>query len=379
VQSLLSLDYPSDKIEIIVVDDASEDATPDAVAGLPVRLIVQSRQAGPAACRNVGTAAARGEIIAYTDSDCVVDRDWLLTLLSYFGDKQIGIVGGLVEPFDDRSAIDRYEAVNSSLYLGREEGDVRPNSSIPFLPTANLLVRHSIWQQLGGFDEAFPIGEDVDLVWRARDLGYQVRYVPRGRVRHKYRTSLRSYAVRRAFYGGSEALLVRKHRDKPKTLVISIAKLTFLGMLVASVLSGWYPLAAASLIVPAFDFVGRAVRLRRFGAPVHYRWVLGAQCRDYAAYYYHLCGNFARYYSLPALAVGLLWPPLFIGALLALLYPAAYDFVSRRPRLNWHKYLALYWLELFAHQLGLFRRCFQCGAFGVLVPRLIFYLGLGAS
>ncbi len=379
VTSLLALDYPADRLEIIVVDDASDDDTLEVVACLPVRVVRQSRQSGPAACRNVGARVARGEILAFTDSDCVVDPDWLTSLVSYFSDPQVGAIGGLIEPYSLESVIDRYEAVNASLYMGRDEGEVRPNSRIPFLPTANLLVRRTIWQQVGGFDEDFPIGEDVDLVWRVRDAGYRVRYVPRGRVRHKYRGTLRAYIIRRAFYGGSETFILRKHSDKPKALVFSWDKLTMLVSLLATVLSGWYLLAVGSVLPPLFDFVRRAMRLRRFGAPVPVAWIARAIARDYAAFFYHICGNFARYYSIPFLLLGLLYGPLLLVSLLAMFYPVTHDFVSRHPHLNFVAYLVLYWLELFAHQVGMVLRCRECRAFGVLVPRLGFHPGVDAA
>jgi mycofactocin system glycosyltransferase len=372
VQSLLALEYPADRLEIIVVDDASDEDIRAVTAGLPVRVIRQARKSGPAACRNVGTRAGRGKILAYTDSDCVVDPDWLVSLLPYLNDRNVGAVGGLIVPYSLKRAIDRYEAVNSPLYMGREEGEVRPNSHIPFLPTASLLVRRAIWQELGGFDERFPIGEDVDLVWRVRDAGYRVHYVPRGRVRHKYRATLRAFARRRAFYGGSEAFLLHKHTDKPKALVFGWSTLALLVPLVAAVLTGWYPLAAFGALAPLLDLVRRALRIQHFGASVPFAWIARALLRDYAAFFYHLCGNFARYYSIPFLLLGMLFPPLLFASLLALLYPVAYDWTRRRPRLNFPAFLFLYWLELFAHQVGILLRCLESRALGVLVPRLVF-------
>lgn len=232
---------------------------------------------------------------------------------------------------------------------------------------------------MGGFDEDFLIGEDVDLVWRVRDTGYRVHYVPHGRVRHKYRATLRAYISRRAFYGSSETFILRKHADKPKTLVFSWGKLAVLMSLLATVFSGWYLLAVCGILVPLLDFVRRAMRLRRFGAPVPIAWIARAIARDYAAFFYHICGNFARYYSIPFLLPGLLYGPLLLVSFLAMLYPVTHDFVSRHPHLNFVVYLVLYWLELFAHQAGMVLRCRECRAFGVLVPRLVFHPGVDTA
>ena len=191
VRSLQKLDYPATKLEIIVVDDASTDDTAEVVKNLPIRhAICRPVWSGPAACRNAGAETATGEILAYTDSDCEVETDWLRELVLHFTDTQIGIVGGRVNSFSLDTRIERYESVASSLYMGQDERDCRPNTAIPFLPTANLLIRRELWQALGGFDPAFPIGEDVDLVWRAHQANKRVLYVPRGTVRHKYRSRL---------------------------------------------------------------------------------------------------------------------------------------------------------------------------------------------
>ena len=83
VTSLLRLDYPVQRREIIVVDNGSSDATSASIQDLPVTLLTERRR-GPSWARNAGIEASKGEIIAFTDADCIVTRGWLHGLVTAF-------------------------------------------------------------------------------------------------------------------------------------------------------------------------------------------------------------------------------------------------------------------------------------------------------
>lgn len=370
VASLLALNYPADRLEIVVVDDASTDATPQVLAGLPVRWLRLPQPSGPAAARNAGARVAQGEIIAFTDSDCVVDPLWLRELVPYLCQPQVGIVGGRVEPFALDTALNRYEAVKSPLFMGLEEGECRPNSAIPFLPTCNFLIWRHLWAEMGGFDEAFPIGEDVDLVWRVHDAGYRVRYVPRGCVRHKYRDRLDGFVRRRAFYGGSEALLLLKHRDKRKVLWLPWLR----GLAALCLWLAWRgrnpTLALGTALAAGWEGWRIRRHLARFGVPGSGRLAARWLVARYEGWLYHLTGNVARYYSLPLLAGAVFVRALRPVVLLAFLYPIVRDFVRLRPALSLPRFAGFYALEFLAHQVGMLRRCVQRRSIRPLVPRL---------
>src|SRR6266545_2666630 len=120
--SIRSIEYPSELLQVIVVDDGSSDKSAEVARELGALVMPSGGTGrGPAAARNVGARAASGEILAFIDSDCTASAGWLAELLPSFTDKKTAAVGGLVDGMCTASAVDRYEAVMSSLFLGNRE------------------------------------------------------------------------------------------------------------------------------------------------------------------------------------------------------------------------------------------------------------------
>ena len=118
LKSLELLDYPKDKIEVIVVDDGSTDSTPQVIQTFKIKAIHLTHTIGASACRNLAVKEAKGELIGFIDSDCVAHPNWLKELVPYFEEEKVGIVGGYVSNFYYRSALDRYEDTKSSAQYG---------------------------------------------------------------------------------------------------------------------------------------------------------------------------------------------------------------------------------------------------------------------
>lgn len=158
--ALARLEYPSDRWEVIVVDDASSDDTAARAEAWKERLALQlirlPQQVGAAECRNQGARAARGEIIAFTDSDCLPHPRWLRELAPEFVRPSVVAVGGAVLPVDEAAWLDRYEAVESPLTHGWEPVRVQPRGAVPYLVTANMLVRRQALLDAGGFARIHP-------------------------------------------------------------------------------------------------------------------------------------------------------------------------------------------------------------------------------
>src|SRR3984957_6783886 len=196
----------------IVVDDASVDAgrTKEIAERHGASFIGLASNAGPAAARNAGLAAVHSTLVAFIDSDCMPSEGWLGPLLGHFDDPMVAAVAPRIVP---AAAPARYEVSRSSLDRGPEEGPVRSGSRIPFVPSAALLVRTDVALGSALFDAALRGGEDVDLVWRLNEAGWDVRYVPSSTVVHEGPATLKAFLIRRAFYGTTAAPLSRRHGE----------------------------------------------------------------------------------------------------------------------------------------------------------------------
>jgi glycosyltransferase involved in cell wall biosynthesis len=192
--------------------------------------------------RNVAVAESAGEIIVFTDASCVPEHEWLSRLLAPFGDDGEQIVAGSARSSRGPNLRD-----NTAGWL---EGQ----RYIREAPTINLAMTREVHAELGGFDESFGYGSDVDFTWRANDAGYRVRYVESAIVRHDWGTPQSD--LRRSYtYGKARARLYRKHvRRWPDLFTHDITALgypVFLAMLPLTVLRRfrWLPLALAIPLV----------------------------------------------------------------------------------------------------------------------------------
>ncbi len=202
VQSLLNINYP--KFEIIIVDDASSDGTSDLINTYPVKHIKLSKSMGSAKARNIGIKSAKYEIIALTDSDCMVTPTWLKELVPFI--KNYDIVGGLVK-FRDYAE----HRITPTSHLTTLV-EIKIDSDINFINTSNILFRKSVWQSLGGFKK-YRL-EDVDFSWRALKMGLRAYYIPRGIVLHDHPTHLIQKYKRLQQYGHCYADLIYIHNVK---------------------------------------------------------------------------------------------------------------------------------------------------------------------
>ncbi len=135
--------------------------------------------------------------------------------------------GGELPPGFNESPLDRYEEVKSSLIMGKRFARSQENEKFFYVPSCNLLVRKSLFLDLGGFREELIVGEDVDLCWRMQDAGYFVEFRPTGTIFHKHRNRIRPFCLRRFDYGTSEPLLQRLHRSRGKKMMFPLGSSLF--------------------------------------------------------------------------------------------------------------------------------------------------------
>lgn len=362
--SLHELDYPQGKIEIVVVDDGSTDNTHAVAEELGAVLVHSGAVAGgPALARNKGASVARGEFLAFIDSDCSAAKQWLMELLPVFADAEVAAVGGWVDGMCTDSPLDRYEAVMSSLNLGRREMSGGKGGDTFYLPSCNLLVRKAAFAAAGGFRTELHVGEDVDLTWRLRDAGWKIVYLPRGTVFHAHRSKLWPFMKRRFDYGTSEGLLQQLHPVRGKKMLVPPLFAAILALLAAAlVCRSLLPLPGAALLVLG-DAALVTRQMRRQGLSFPAARILAARLRAVGSLGYYLGYHLLRYYLVPLLLAALIHPPFALLVLTLLLGVATVDFRVRQAKLFPGLFYGYYFCEQLAYGLGAFCGCLRTRSF----------------
>ncbi|MGB9591429.1 MAG: glycosyltransferase, partial [Candidatus Kryptoniota bacterium] len=148
-----------------------------------VRFIFSETPLPPARARNWGAKEARGDILVFTDADCIPRPDWLETFVKCFNHPEVAVVGGGV----DISSSGNYWILADNLSMFYEYLAIHPAGQRRQLPSLNLAIRREIFEAIGGFDERYPkpSGEDADLTIRLHKCGYHLYFEPRAIVVHR--------------------------------------------------------------------------------------------------------------------------------------------------------------------------------------------------
>ena len=205
--------YPKDSYEVVVVDNGSDEPVAPLVARFPSARSCAEPRPGSYAARNKGLQLARGDVLAFTDADCIPAADWIekgVAALHSSGPAR-GLVAGRVEVFieDARraSAVELYESMTAlaqKTYV--EQGR--------FGATANLFTFRSVFERAGLFDAALMSGGDVEWGQRVASLGYDIAYSDEARVAHPARRTLGHLYGRVARVMGGFHELARSNRGR---------------------------------------------------------------------------------------------------------------------------------------------------------------------
>ena len=207
--SLQSLNYPN--YEVLLIDDGSINEVSSIAKDFPTVRYIRQDHFGLSAARNLGAELAFGDILAYTDDDCIADEDWLGYLATGFEDPQWVACGGPNIPPPARNQTESVVACAP----GAPSHVLITDIEAEHLPGCNLAIRKGALQAIGGFDPIYrAAGDDVDICWRLREAGGRLRFIPGAMVWHHRRYTISAYLRQQSGYGEAEALLMKKHPQR---------------------------------------------------------------------------------------------------------------------------------------------------------------------
>ena len=257
LEATTTQDYPD--YEVLVVDSstgADREKTERLAKKYGARYVAEPRR-GQSLARNTGIANTSGEILAFTDDDCVPAKDWLTQVVRNFSDPNVWICTGRVVQHTRSNSADLFEEV-AGQDLGTErrmftQADTRfgigffvanvtkvfakhmkSSAPVPFGigHGSSMVFRREALRKLGGFDERFGgesiikyAIEDIELFYRALRAGHKIIYEPAALVRHKHKLSAEEVFKTRYIYSYTGAALMWEHRNSPKMLFLFCGRL----------------------------------------------------------------------------------------------------------------------------------------------------------
>ena len=287
LESLNNLNYESDKVEVIVVDGNSTDKTREIVKNYPVKLFIENKK-GLNVARNIGIKKSKGEIVAFTDSDCIVPPNWITKIVENFKDPQVSCVGGSAKALNS-DFVSQY-ADNSIVRLmpffrKREELDkVRPFFRHP--AGCNMAYRRKVAEEIGYFDENIQYGfDEVEFADRVCKAGYKMVLDPNVMVWHKHRSTLGEFLKQNFQYGRGSGLVLKRNRLKDAvskwaflgligfiSWFFLVSSLLFLNIISSSSISFWllFGFTILPLLMVASVYAYRSMKNKKFGRIIIY-------------------------------------------------------------------------------------------------------------
>jgi len=258
--------------EIIVVDDGSEDRTAEEAEQAGARVFRQGPR-GPAAARNLGARHARGQILLFTDADCLASPAWVERMMEPFQDPTVsGVKGayetkqiGWVPQMAQVEFEDRYRLLQST-----------PN--IDMVDTHAAGFRKEVFLRHGGFDESFGVAsnEDTEFSYRLAEAGERLVFQPKAVVFHGHPKNLWEYSKKKYGRGYWRMKAYAQHPDRvfkdsytPQGLKLQILLLPIMALFFLLILLGWHTPGVVGLCASVVVFLGSSTALLKLARRRH--------------------------------------------------------------------------------------------------------------
>jgi len=246
LESLFAQDYPEDRYEIIVVDDAKDNETEKLLKQLKeahpnLRYFIQDHK-GPATARNLGARVAMGEVVGFIDDDCTVYKDWAGAMMqAHRQNAQIVAVGGLTLTSAQKATV----LVSQFLSNCSIETYFNGKQEIIFFPTCNVSLKRWVFDKYK-FNETFPLpgGEDLEFFWRLFKEDYRFIWDREIKTMH-YRDDTTLGFFKQAYaYGRGNLLTQHLHKDQPLLKELKTGEVSF-----------WLATLINTIKIPRFSYL----------------------------------------------------------------------------------------------------------------------------
>ena len=203
LKAICELNYPKELLEVIVVDGCSTDRTLEIARKYPVKVI--SAPLNAPAAYNYALKIVSSDVVGFIDADAKVEKEWLNKLVAYLDDPQVAGVSGGIETWNKENAWAR------SIGYDLENRYARLKKSLVRIATMNLLMKKSVIEEVGGFDEHLSSQYDTDLGFRITSKGYKLLFEPNAKCYHFNRSTVKAYFRQQLQYGKNTVKLYFKH------------------------------------------------------------------------------------------------------------------------------------------------------------------------
>ena len=209
-------------LEVIVVDDGSTDKTSEIVKGYPFKLVKHKKNRGLADARNTGVENSKGEIIVFTDDDCIADKDWIKEIVNcYRKNPEVNAVGGRVDPYSIDTLLEKYAYYSkhpiyihptefdskerSKSYLksifGTKQKKLKDGQKLSGTMGLDSSYKKKIIIKAGMHRAGIRRGVDWDLNTKLRKSGLNAIYCDKAIIQHKHRIGLKAFLKHMYSYG----------------------------------------------------------------------------------------------------------------------------------------------------------------------------------
>ena len=280
---LMNIDYPRDKMEIVIADGGSTDGTVPLIKTYQqkypfIKLIEIPNCPSPGYARNKALENVRGEFLLFTDGDCAPCKNWVYELLKHFErDEKIGIVGGEIytlrvekdniveawcEHFRFNMVSPRYGFIKEGYFPLLS--DMYPSQIAGhrayFFVTANVAYRKAAIDQANAHFWTNPTGEDMDFCYQVQRAGWKLYFAPEARVDHMHRANLNQLLKVWITYGAAHPLLLSKYAKNRMEIILELNK--------------FHPLISFPFPIKGFIYLGNFHLFQIFALSSIILWVL---------------------------------------------------------------------------------------------------------